>query len=79
LENIYGLFGDELVDAERKLDTVDFEDFHKSLCAGVEGRENGPEFAHAFLSVFFKKNSFKVPTLKEISYIKLLEEDLSNG
>ncbi|CAG8833460.1 21793_t:CDS:1, partial [Racocetra persica] len=43
------------------------------------GGENRPEFAYAFLNIFFNKNSSKNPTLQEISYVQILKEDLSNG
>ncbi|CAG8787821.1 9670_t:CDS:1, partial [Racocetra persica] len=42
------------------------------------GGENRPDFARAFLKVFFNKDSSKISTPKEISYVKLLKEDLSN-
>ncbi|CAG8749616.1 21617_t:CDS:1, partial [Racocetra persica] len=40
---------------------------------------NGPAFAHTFLTIFFNKSFLKIPTCEEISYVKLLKEDLSNG
>ncbi|CAG8604019.1 27396_t:CDS:2, partial [Dentiscutata erythropus] len=78
-ENIYELFGNELTDAECELNVVDFENFCTSLHTGIESGVNGPEFARAFLAVFFNKIFLKAPTLNKVSYIKALKEDLSNG
>ncbi|CAG8752963.1 3972_t:CDS:2, partial [Dentiscutata erythropus] len=52
---------------------------HLPLSVCRLGGVNGPEFACTFLIVFFNKNFLKAPTPKEISYIKLLKEDLSSG
>ncbi|CAG8840927.1 4243_t:CDS:1, partial [Racocetra persica] len=51
---------------------------HLPLCICQLGGVNGSEFARAFLTIFFNKNFLRVSTLKEISYIKLLREDLLN-
>ena len=40
LENIYQLFGNELIDAEYELNVVDFKNFCVSLCARIENALN---------------------------------------
>ncbi|CAG8776801.1 24071_t:CDS:2, partial [Racocetra persica] len=41
IKNIYRLFGDELVDAEHELDTINFENFRESLRTGIENALDG--------------------------------------
>ncbi|CAG8804933.1 19778_t:CDS:1, partial [Racocetra persica] len=40
---------------------------------------NSPAFVHTFLTIFFNKSFLKILTCEEISYVELLEEDLSSG
>ncbi|CAG8470318.1 25167_t:CDS:10 [Racocetra persica] len=52
---------------------------HLPLSVCQLGGVDGPEFACAFLNVFFDKTFLRISTLKETLYIKLLKEDLFNG
>ncbi|CAG8821439.1 38938_t:CDS:2, partial [Gigaspora margarita] len=51
---------------------------HLPLCICRLGGENGPEFARAFLKVFFSWNSSKEQSITECSYIENLRMDLSS-
>ncbi|CAG8760922.1 13953_t:CDS:2, partial [Racocetra persica] len=92
LENIHELFGNKLANVEYELNVTDFENFRISLCTEIEDRDlnsftsihlpfsgvNGLAFARTFLTIFFNKSFLKIPTCEKISYVKLLEENLSN-